>query len=106
MKPTQALVCGRLVTIVDEPNNDKLLGYFDPTTPAGWRITLFGLKGRQRASTLLHELLHAVSAAEYEGNGTKVLTEKQVLALEKSLGGVCRDNPKLMRKIIRELTKQ
>ncbi len=106
IRPCTIRVSGREVTVVDEPKNKKLFGYFDPTCPAGWRISLYGLTGQQRASTLFHELLHAMSAAEYEDRGTRVLSEKQVAALEKAFAAVCRDNPKLMRSLIRELTKQ
>lgn len=43
-------------------------------------------------STLLHEILHAIS----DGYGAH-LKEKQVLALETGLGALFRDNPKLSR---------
>lgn len=87
------------VKVTYEPGTPKRSGYYGlcRTSPkTGIRIQIWDKGRRSRWSTLWHELLHAMS----EATNAK-LTERQVRRLEVCMQRLCRDNPALMKKIVR-----
>ena len=103
-KHSSVSVGRRRVAIVEDNPHPDYVGLFVPRK-RGWRIHLFGERGRAKWSTLWHELLHALSGAALERKRVPVLTEAQVLALEEGFADLCRRNPRLMLRLVKELSK-
>jgi len=94
-QPTTILVGVQRYTVKYSKSLEDF-GDFDMST--GEIRVQAGLPPVSKASTLLHEILHAV--ADTLGGG---LTEGQVRCVEQGLSMAIQDNPKLFRGIIRDL---
>lgn len=89
MRPDQIKVMGKRWSVSYEAMSADEMGESDLEKQ---HITIKdGLKPEQEKSTLLHEVLHAISDTLGAG-----LTEKQVQGLETGLWAVLKDNPKFV----------
>ncbi len=103
----QSVKIGRkTVPIRERERHAKYRGLFNVLPSGRWRISLFGVRGRLKWSTLWHEMLHALSQDAADGDGVRELSERQVLAIEARFGALCRQNPNLMRRLVAELSKK
>lgn len=98
MVPGNVRLHGRNVSVRTDSSKSKLLGQCTQNSDGSVSITLWDKGSRSAYSTLWHELLHAMSFHK-----NLRLTEKQVLGVERGLKSLCRNNPALMRKLVRKI---